>query len=110
MKSTRPCRASQPKTATRSFCILQMPDAIESGVVRLTIDGEKQNYHFDLLPISRECGKLCVELSKGMNDESYHVLVPHCGKPACDCRGHVAHQHCKHADLVPGLLAKMGRA
>lgn len=109
MKSTRTCRSSQPKTATRSFRILQRPDAIESGVLRLTIDGKSQNYHFDLIPIARECGKVCVELTKGLHEEPHHVLVPHGGKPSCDCRGHVAHQHCKHADLVPALLAQMGR-
>lgn len=35
----------------------------------------------------------------------YDVLLRGEGAPSCDCRGHLAHSHCKHMEALEALLA-----
>jgi len=39
-------------------------------------------------------------------DECYDVEIGPCGYRRCDCRGHEAHGHCKHAETVRALITR----
>jgi hypothetical protein len=83
------------------------PDGGASGVVRITAGRVSADYA--LRPIPSQIGGRAFELTKlGLlaDGECYHVrLTGDARQDSCDCRGHVAHGHCKHVDALAALVA-----
>ncbi len=97
-------KAKTTKSIVRTLRIIQRPTTVESGIVRLTIDGKRTDYHFDVLHVDPEMGACAVEWGKGPNDQPYHVLVARDGSTSCDCKGGSYRGKCKHAAATPILL------
>ncbi len=57
----QPRKAKTREPVVRTLRMIQRPTILESGIVRLTIDGESQNYHFDVLHVDPEMGMCAIE-------------------------------------------------
>ena len=103
---TRPARqqARARKPQVRSFRILKTVTE-QGGQIRLTVDGKSQDYAVRWFYVSADMGFVGFEWKKP-DSEVYHCLAQRDNSVSCDCRGHVAHGHCKHSACVRVLLER----
>ncbi len=94
-------RKPRPKPA-RSIGLCVRPSPETAGVVRITVGNKSDDYILTTIPADFGRGFKLVKLLG--EHEGYHVNV---NGPAslCDCKGHGAHGHCKHADGLAALVA-----
>ena len=99
---TRTQKPAKPQTRTLRILARnarKIPSSLALTTGKLTV-----TYTVIVYAISPECGQYGVEFEKS-DGESYDVLVPHSGKPVCECMGYLAHDHCKHSACVSKLIA-----
>src|SRR5262245_1984723 len=93
-------RKPRPKPA-RSIRLCVKPHEQGPGVVRITVGGKEADYFLTELAADFGRGFL---LEKIGAEESYHVNVED-DRKTCECKGHLRHSHCKHADGLAALIA-----
>jgi hypothetical protein len=95
-------RQRKPRTKPQRFirlCVKPCDGA--PGVVRISV-GSKSNDYF-LTPVAADFGKGFL-LEKIGAEESYHVNLND-ERSSCECKGFLAHGHCKHRDGLAALAA-----
>lgn len=105
--ATAPTKARQRKPVARSMGFVL--DPFDGGLVRLTVGKVSTLYATCAFAVSPSMGRAGFQFAKidadHMAIETYDLLVDHAGKvSSCDCKGFVAHQHCKHRDALAKLL------
>ncbi len=95
--SPAPRKARKPASRRLTFI------PITRGVGRLIIAAGKVLAGYWLHEIGSDIGGRGFVLEK-FAGETYHVHVTGPAAAMCDCRGHEAHGHCKHADAVLTLI------
>ena len=71
--------------------------------MRITVGKEQADYHLTELPADFGRGFL-VEKIGGAESAAYQVNIDGDNK-TCECKGHLAHGHCKHSDGLAALIA-----
>lgn len=84
----------------RSIRLVRAPDAHGIGVLSVTSRGQSGYYVFREIPC--EIGGRGFEMHRLGLGTLYHVRVGGKEDCSCECKGFLAHGHCKH---VLGLLA-----
>jgi hypothetical protein len=99
----------KPRQVTRTVRVVVPAFGNNPAVIRIAITTGVRNpktvstdYAVRRIPSDFGCG---FELVKLMAEEPavYHVLLEQDGR-SCDCKGHLQHGHCKHADAVLKLV------
>ena len=83
------------------------PSGPRIGLLHLDTARETTSYVVEQFPSDTGFGIALLKLSRGSDaTESHYCLdVRRDGKVECECKGYVAHGHCKHADAVAACLA-----
>lgn len=73
------------------------------GVLALAVGARLTHYRLE--PVASDWGR-AFRLTKfpEYGDDSYTVCLEETGAATCDCKGHAAYGHCKHADALRTLL------
>jgi hypothetical protein len=69
--------------------------------VRITVGGKATDYYLTGIPSDFGRG---FRLEKMGAEETYHVNLD-ADRQTCECKGHLRHGHCKHADGLAALIA-----
>ena len=125
---TPPALATQPKelsrTATvptprprvkptRTVQLVSRPDPV--GLLAITVGKERTAYLLERIPADFGAAfsltKLeLVEAEPGVHElrraDPYHVHFDRTLGDSCDCKGFVAHRHCKHRDALAELIGQ----
>jgi hypothetical protein len=97
----------------RAVQLLRRPDPI--GLLAITVGKGRTSYLLERFPADFGAAfaltKLAlVEIEPGVheqrNAETYHVHFDAALGDSCDCRGFVAHRHCKHRDALAELVRR----
>ena len=69
--------------------------------------GKTCEYKVETFPADEGYGVCLMKLSPGSDKTETHycLKVARAGEVGCECKGFVAHGHCKHADAVKTCLA-----
>jgi hypothetical protein len=101
--TTRPVsRQRKPRPKPQRFirlCVKPCDGA--PGVVRISVGGKSQDYF--LCPLAADFGAAYL-LEKIGGEEAYHVNL-NGEQSSCECKGFLAHGHCKHRDGLAALAA-----
>ena len=104
--ATAPARQRKPRTKpARSIRLEVRPEGDGLGIVRITVGKEHADYFLTLIPADFGRGFKVEKIGLHENEPPYHVNID-ADRRTCDCKGHLKHGHCKHAD---GLAALIGR-
>ena len=97
----------------RSVQLLRRPDPI--GLPAVTVGKDRTAYLLERVPAdfgaAFALAKLVmVEIEPGVHEQrpdyTYHVHFDATPGDSCDCRGFVAHRHCKHRDALAELARR----
>jgi hypothetical protein len=97
----------------RTVQLLGRPDPI--GLVAITVGAARTCYLLQRIPVdfgaAYSLTKLVmVEIEPGVHEQrpdySYHVHFDAALGYSCDCKGFVAHRHCKHRDALAELRSQ----
>jgi hypothetical protein len=95
-------RKPRPKPA-RSIRLCVNPEGQTPGVLRITVGKEQADYFLTAVPA--DFGRAFRLEKIGEEDgEAYHVNLDG-QQRTCECKGHLRHNHCKHADGLAALIA-----
>ncbi len=95
-------RKPRPKPA-RSIRLMVRPSPETSGVVRITVGKDAQDYILTAVPADFGRGFLLEKVSFDA-PAAYHVNIDS-HKRTCECHGYNRWQHCKHSDGLAALIA-----
>jgi hypothetical protein len=102
-----PSQAKRPRPKPERTIRLDQPiDGPYPGQVTIRVGGLSTSYQLDSVPTADDFQGQAYKLTKSavVMDEYepiYHVLLSRQGH-SCECKGFLAHDHCKH---IAGLLA-----
>jgi hypothetical protein len=108
VKPARPC-----VKPTRAVQLLRRPDPV--GLLAITVGKARTAYLLERVPADFGTAyalvKLAlVEIEPGVHQQQpecvYHVHFDPTLGDSCDCRGFVAHRHCKHRDALAELRGR----
>jgi hypothetical protein len=97
----------------RTVALLGRPDPV--GLVAITVGAKRTCYLLEQIPAdfgsAFSLTKLVmVEIEPGVFEQQpdcvYHIHLDPTLGDSCDCRGFVAHRHCKHRDALAELRAQ----
>ena len=97
----------------RTVQLLGRPDPI--GLLAITVGKARTAYMLERVPVDFGAAfaltKLVpVEIEPGAHEqrhaETYHVHFDKALGDSCDCKGFVAHRHCKHRDALAELRSQ----
>lgn len=96
-------RSPRPrKPIARAIGVLEPPQADQPGLLKIVMGKEAAVYWYREIPA--DFGGRAFELRKFQAEEAYHVLLPGNGcHGSCECKGHIRHGHCKHAEGLAAL-------
>jgi hypothetical protein len=105
---------SRPRVKpARSVQLLQRPDPV--GLLAITVGKGRTSYLLERVPADFGTAfaltkLVMVEIEPGVfeqrPDYTYHVHFDATLGDSCDCRGFVAHRHCKHRDALAELARR----
>jgi hypothetical protein len=91
-------------------------DAFNGGFVRITVNGTSTLYQTGMIPLDPAFGCFGLffrklDLDRTPIGDGYHVSCsssnPEDAVIQCDCPGHQAWNHCRHADAARVLLSRL---
>ena len=93
-------RKPRPKPERRIKVLLPFNDEGQNAVVNITVGKQSDRYY--VAKVAADWGK-GFTLAKFGSEDQYHVNLNADGN-SCDCKGHLRHGHCKHADGLAALV------
>src|SRR5262249_40891932 len=99
--STKGTSSRQRRPQARHVRLCLKPAGTSPGGVRITVGKEAADYF--VAPIPADFGRRFV--GEEIGQEGRYAVNLDGGKRTCECRGHLAHGHCKHADGLAALVA-----
>jgi hypothetical protein len=94
----------------RTVQLVSRPDPI--GLLEITVGKERTGYLLERIPADFGAAfaltkLVMVEIEPGVHEQrpdyTYHVHFDAALGDSCDCKGFVAHRHCKHRDAMAEL-------
>jgi hypothetical protein len=102
--ANRPAKAKtrKPRKVVRTVRFGLAPFEGNPGIIDITVNGQTTSYFVRNIPTDFGRG---FELEKfgTQGGDKYHALLEEDGR-SCDCKGFLAHGHCKHADGILALV------
>jgi hypothetical protein len=103
--ATAPTRQRKPRTKPQRFVRLCVkPDGQSVGVLRIRVGKQEADYFLTELAADFGRGFLVEKIDAAAEPAAYHVNLDG-DKRTCECKGHLRHSHCKHADGLAALIA-----
>ncbi len=103
--ANRPAKAKtprKPRKVVRTVRFGLTPFEGNPGIIDITMNGKTSSYF--VRNISSDFGRgFSLEKTGPDAGEVYHLLLEQDGR-SCDCKGHLRHGHCKHADAMLKLV------
>ncbi len=101
---TAPTRQRRPRTMPQRFVRLCIrPEGTAPGIVRLTVGSEGADYFLTELPA--DFGRGFTLEKVGIDAAGRYAANIDGDSRTCECKGHLRHGHCKHADGIAALIA-----
>jgi hypothetical protein len=107
MNATTSAPARQRRQRTKPQCFVRLcvqPEGASPGVIRLTVNGEAQDYFLTAIPA--DFGRGFTVEKVGLDAAGKYAVNIDGEKKTCDCKAHLRHGHCKHADGLAALIAR----
>ncbi|HKI33601.1 MAG TPA: hypothetical protein VKA46_17230 [Gemmataceae bacterium] len=101
--ATAPTRQRKPRPERRIRLEVR-PEDNGLGIVRIWVGKEHADYFLTILPADFGRGFKVEKIGLHENEPGYHVNIDG-DKKTCECKGHLRHGHCKHADGLAALIA-----
>ncbi len=106
-------QSRKPVKPARAVALLSRPDPI--GLLAITVGKDRTNYLLERVPADFGAAfaltkLVMVEIEPGVHEQrpdyTYHVHFDKALGDSCDCKGFVAHRHCKHRDALAELRGR----
>jgi hypothetical protein len=106
-------QSRKPVKPARTVVLLSRPDPI--GLLAILTGTDRTDYLLERVPAdfgaAYSLTKLeLVQVEPGVHEqrqaEPYHVHFDRTLGDSCDCKGFVAHRHCKHRDALAELIGQ----
>ena len=94
-------RRPRPKPERRVRLAVALNAEGKNGLLSITVGKAVASYHLSAIP--SDWGTAFSVEKIGGTDGPYHVCLTGMAR-TCDCIGHLAHGHCKHADGIACLM------
>jgi hypothetical protein len=102
--ATAPARQRKPRPKPARFVRLCVkPDSQAAGVVRIRVGKDEADYFVTELAADFGRGFKVEKIGIDAEPTAYHVNLDG-DKKTCECKGHLRHGHCKHADGLAALV------
>jgi hypothetical protein len=103
--TSAPARQRKPRPKPqRSVRLTIKPEGASPGILHIRVGKESFDYFLTELPADFGRGFKVEKVGIDATEPPYHVNV-NGGDKTCDCKGHLRHAHCKHADGIAALIA-----
>jgi hypothetical protein len=103
--TSAPARQRRQRVKPQRFVRLCVrPEGASPGVVRITVGKEHADYFLTLIPA--DFGRGFTVEKVGLDAAGKYAVNIDREKKTCDCKGHLRHGHCKHADGLAALIAR----